>query len=211
MAKTYDYLFKLLLIGDSGVGKTCLLFRFSEDAFNTTFISTIGEGPRARPVAAIPAGEGSCPGPSGEGGRAGREGRGAPPVWPPGVGAAVGPCPAPCGTRGRGSGIVRRGKVPRAWRGPQGASGSRGGPGACRGRPQQQLCRAGSRRAAALVVPRAEPAALSGASGARASPRRWRPWRNGGSLGSPVVSRVCVEIFRKWWRAGVALASCGSC
>uniref|UniRef100_A0A8C9NUY2 small monomeric GTPase n=1 Tax=Serinus canaria TaxID=9135 RepID=A0A8C9NUY2_SERCA len=28
MAKTYDYLFKLLLIGDSGVGKTCLLFRF---------------------------------------------------------------------------------------------------------------------------------------------------------------------------------------
>uniref|UniRef100_F7D5W1 small monomeric GTPase n=1 Tax=Ornithorhynchus anatinus TaxID=9258 RepID=F7D5W1_ORNAN len=32
----------LLLIGDSGVGKTCLLFRFSEDAFNTTFISTIG-------------------------------------------------------------------------------------------------------------------------------------------------------------------------
>lgn len=44
MAKTYDYLFKLLLIGDSGVGKTCALFRFSEDAFNATFISTIGEG-----------------------------------------------------------------------------------------------------------------------------------------------------------------------
>lgn len=43
MAKTYDYLFKLLLIGDSGVGKTCVLFRFSEDAFNTTFISTIGK------------------------------------------------------------------------------------------------------------------------------------------------------------------------
>jgi len=42
MAKTYDYLFKLLLIGDSGVGKTCILFRFSEDAYNSTFISTIG-------------------------------------------------------------------------------------------------------------------------------------------------------------------------
>ena len=41
--KTYDLLFKLLLIGDSGVGKTCLLCRFSDDAFNTTFISTIGE------------------------------------------------------------------------------------------------------------------------------------------------------------------------
>ncbi|XP_071837934.1 ras-related protein Rab-10-like [Apostichopus japonicus] len=40
--KTYDLLFKLLLIGDSGVGKTCILFRFSDDTFNTTFISTIG-------------------------------------------------------------------------------------------------------------------------------------------------------------------------
>ncbi|XP_075953282.1 ras-related protein Rab-8A-like [Anarhichas minor] len=42
MAKTYDYLFKLLLIGDSGVGKTCVLFRFSDDAFNSTFTATLG-------------------------------------------------------------------------------------------------------------------------------------------------------------------------
>ena len=42
MSRSYDYLFKLLLIGDSGVGKTSILFRFSEDAFNATFISTIG-------------------------------------------------------------------------------------------------------------------------------------------------------------------------
>ncbi|NXW12660.1 RAB8B protein, partial [Circaetus pectoralis] len=42
MAKTYDYLFKLLGGGDSGVGKTCLLFRFRGGGFNTTFISTIG-------------------------------------------------------------------------------------------------------------------------------------------------------------------------
>ena len=41
--KSFDVLFKLLLIGDSGVGKTCVLFRFSDDAFNTTFISTIGK------------------------------------------------------------------------------------------------------------------------------------------------------------------------
>jgi Ras-related protein Rab-8A len=41
-SKSYDYLFKLLLIGDSGVGKTCVLFRFSDDAFNSTFIATIG-------------------------------------------------------------------------------------------------------------------------------------------------------------------------
>ncbi|KAI1726869.1 ras family domain-containing protein [Ditylenchus destructor] len=40
--KQYDVLFKLLLIGDSGVGKTCVLYRFSDDAFNATFISTIG-------------------------------------------------------------------------------------------------------------------------------------------------------------------------
>jgi hypothetical protein len=46
MAKAYDYLFKLLLIGDSGVGKTSVLFRFSDDAFNSTFISTIGTTPR---------------------------------------------------------------------------------------------------------------------------------------------------------------------
>ncbi|XP_053560407.1 ras-related protein Rab-13 [Bombina bombina] len=42
MAKSYDHLFKLLLIGDSGVGKTCLIVRFSEDSFNSTYISTIG-------------------------------------------------------------------------------------------------------------------------------------------------------------------------
>nr|XP_020666482.1 ras-related protein Rab-13 [Pogona vitticeps] len=42
MAKTYDHLFKLLLIGDSGVGKTCLIIRFAENNFNRTYISTIG-------------------------------------------------------------------------------------------------------------------------------------------------------------------------
>lgn len=37
-----DYLFKILLIGDSGVGKSCLLLRFADDNFNENFISTIG-------------------------------------------------------------------------------------------------------------------------------------------------------------------------
>ena len=37
-----DHLFKLLLIGDSNAGKTCLLFRMAGNTFNTTFISTIG-------------------------------------------------------------------------------------------------------------------------------------------------------------------------
>jgi Ras-related protein Rab-10 len=40
--KNYDLLFKLLLIGDSGVGKTNILLRFSEDAFNSNSIATIG-------------------------------------------------------------------------------------------------------------------------------------------------------------------------
>lgn len=33
---------KLLLVGDSGVGKLCLLLRFVEDKFNPSFITTIG-------------------------------------------------------------------------------------------------------------------------------------------------------------------------
>jgi len=39
---TYDFLIKLLLIGDSGVGKSCLLLRFSDDSFTPSFITTIG-------------------------------------------------------------------------------------------------------------------------------------------------------------------------
>jgi len=38
----YDYLFKLLLIGDSGVGKSCLLLRFADQSYTESYISTIG-------------------------------------------------------------------------------------------------------------------------------------------------------------------------
>lgn len=42
MAKNYDYLFRLLLVGDSGVGKTCILIRFVENTYTSAYISTIG-------------------------------------------------------------------------------------------------------------------------------------------------------------------------
>lgn len=41
-ANDYDYLFKVLIIGNSGVGKSCLLLRFAEDMFSDNYISTIG-------------------------------------------------------------------------------------------------------------------------------------------------------------------------
>eukprot|EP00126_Sphaerothecum_destruens_P012765 Sdes_comp21870_c0_seq1m20417 len=47
---SYDYLIKLLLIGDSGVGKSCLLLRFSEDSFTPSFITTIGIDFKVRTV-----------------------------------------------------------------------------------------------------------------------------------------------------------------
>ena len=40
--QAFDVLVKLLLIGDSGVGKSCLLLRYSDDKFNTSHITTIG-------------------------------------------------------------------------------------------------------------------------------------------------------------------------
>jgi GTPase SAR1 family protein len=41
--KQYDHLIKLIIIGDSSVGKSCMLLRFSEDSFPTSHMPTIGK------------------------------------------------------------------------------------------------------------------------------------------------------------------------
>jgi Ras-related protein Rab-1A len=42
MNNKYDYLFKLIIIGDTNTGKSCLLQRFADDSYTNEFISTIG-------------------------------------------------------------------------------------------------------------------------------------------------------------------------
>jgi len=42
MARDYDHLFKLLIIGDSGVGKSSILLRFADNLFSGSYITTIG-------------------------------------------------------------------------------------------------------------------------------------------------------------------------
>lgn len=40
--QNFDYMFKLLIIGNSSVGKTSFLFRYSDDSFTSAFVSTVG-------------------------------------------------------------------------------------------------------------------------------------------------------------------------
>ncbi|OIR58845.1 MAG: GTPase Rab1/YPT1, small G protein superfamily [Amphiamblys sp. WSBS2006] len=50
MNTEYDYLFKLLLIGNSSVGKSCLLLRFADDTYTENYVSTIGVDFKIRTV-----------------------------------------------------------------------------------------------------------------------------------------------------------------
>lgn len=40
--QNFDYMFKLLIIGNSAVGKTSYLFRYADDSFTSAFVSTVG-------------------------------------------------------------------------------------------------------------------------------------------------------------------------
>lgn len=49
----YDYLIKLLCVGDSGVGKTSFLYKYTDGVFHTQFISTVGIDFREKTVVCI--------------------------------------------------------------------------------------------------------------------------------------------------------------
>ena len=38
----FDYMFKTLIVGNSGVGKTAFLVRYTEDRYVSSFVSTVG-------------------------------------------------------------------------------------------------------------------------------------------------------------------------
>ena len=40
--QNFDYMFKMLIIGNSSVGKTSFLFRYADDSFTSAFVSTVG-------------------------------------------------------------------------------------------------------------------------------------------------------------------------
>ena len=45
-----DYVLKILTIGESGVGKTCLLLRYTEDRFVKNHLTTIGIDYKAKNI-----------------------------------------------------------------------------------------------------------------------------------------------------------------
>jgi Ras-related protein Rab-1A len=42
ISQDYDYLFKVLLLGDSDVGKSSLILRYTEETFNSKLVNSIG-------------------------------------------------------------------------------------------------------------------------------------------------------------------------
>jgi len=42
MIREYDYLFKVVIVGNSSVGKSSILRRFADDSFQESYLATIG-------------------------------------------------------------------------------------------------------------------------------------------------------------------------
>ena len=42
LIQDYDHLFKVLLLGDSGTGKSSLILRYTDNTFNSALVSSIG-------------------------------------------------------------------------------------------------------------------------------------------------------------------------
>jgi GTPase SAR1 family protein len=42
MQRNYDFIFKVVFVGPSGVGKTALLRRYADDSFDENLLPTIG-------------------------------------------------------------------------------------------------------------------------------------------------------------------------
>ncbi|CAM4556002.1 unnamed protein product [Eretmochelys imbricata] len=61
LRQDYELACKVMLIGDSGVGKTCFLLQFKDGAFlSGTFIATVGIDFRVRPLQLSALGRASC-------------------------------------------------------------------------------------------------------------------------------------------------------
>jgi len=52
-SNSYDFLIKILLLGDSGVGKTCFLHRYTDGEFRSNFIATVGVDFRLKKLVSV--------------------------------------------------------------------------------------------------------------------------------------------------------------
>jgi len=46
----YDYLFRIIIVGDSGVGKSSMMMQYTENVFQQSFLPTIGVDFRTKTI-----------------------------------------------------------------------------------------------------------------------------------------------------------------